>query len=229
MSGTNQGAEKIAFRLLAAIARCVCSTLRVRRVNAEAVDALRSGKQNVVFAFWHGSMMLGWFAHAPHRQETVSALVSQSKDGAILAAVLEHWGFTLIRGSSRTGGKEALHSMVEAAAAGSSLCVTPDGPTGPRHIMKPGALLAAQRAGVPLVIVGIAAARKKVFIRSWDRFEIPLPFSRVCLWYDSPISFPADAAGGENREAVAELLASLQRRLDEAHKNAHDALGINEI
>jgi lysophospholipid acyltransferase (LPLAT)-like uncharacterized protein len=115
--------------------------------------------------------------------------------------------------------------MVDAAVHGSSLCVTPDGPTGPRHVMKPGAVLAAQRACVPLVIVGIASARKKIFMRSWDRFEVPLPFSTVCLWYDGPIMVPADA----DRDAVNRLLATLQSRLELAHRNAHEALGIEEI
>jgi hypothetical protein len=220
----NSIAEQVAFKVLAVIARCVCSTLRVKRVNGEAVEALRAGGATAVFAFWHGSMVLGWYAHGPKKGENVSALVSLSKDGAILASVLENWGYTLIRGSSHIGGKEALQSMVDAASRHSSLCVTPDGPTGPRHIMKPGAVLAAQRAGVPLVIVGIAAARKKILTRSWDRFEIPLPFSRVCLWYDGPILIPADA----DRETVNGMLVSLQQRLTAAHAHAHEELGIAE-
>ncbi len=170
-------------------------------------------------------MVVGWHAHAPNRTETMSALVSLSKDGAILASVLEQWGFALIRGSSHIGGKEALQSMVDAAVRGSSLCVTPDGPKGPRHCMKPGALLTAVRAGIPLVIVGIAVKKKKIFTRSWDKFEVPLPFSRVCLWYDGPFTAPADA----DRETVAGLLETLQRRMDDAHLKAHEALGIREI
>jgi lysophospholipid acyltransferase (LPLAT)-like uncharacterized protein len=225
MSMENRAVQRIVFRLLAAIVRGVCRTLRVKRVHALAVDALRSEKKNFVVAFWHGSMALGWHAHAPAQTETMSALVSLSKDGAILAAVLERWGFTLIRGSSHIGGKEALQSMVDAASRGSSLCVTPDGPTGPRHRMKPGALLTAQRAGIPLVIVGIAAKNKKVFTRSWDKFEIPLPFSRVCLWYEGPFMIPADA----DRETVNAMLETVQQRLDDAHLNAHHALGIEVI
>jgi lysophospholipid acyltransferase (LPLAT)-like uncharacterized protein len=216
--------DTIAFTLLAFIARCMCRTLRVKRVNADAFDALRAEGKTPVVAFWHGSMVLGWFAHGPRHGERVSALVSMSKDGTILASVLEHWGYTLIRGSSHIGGKEALQSMVDAAASGSSLCVTPDGPTGPRHVMKPGAVLTAQRAGVPIVIVGIAVARKKVLTRSWDKFEVPLPFSRVCLWYDEPVTIPPDA----DRDAVNALLVSLQQRLTDAHTRAHEALGITE-
>ncbi len=217
--------ERIAYRLLAFIAGAVCRSLRLRRMNTEPVEELRKRKTNAVYVFWHGSMILGWYAHGPTAGTPVSALVSMSKDGAILASVLEQWGYTLIRGSSHIGGKEALQSMVDAAAHGSSLCVTPDGPRGPRHELKPGAVLSAQRARVPLVIVGIACAGKKVFTRSWDQFELPLPFSRACLWYDAPIMIPADA----DRDAVSALLASVQQRLADAQKNAHDALGILEL
>lgn len=225
----NRVMEKIAFRLLAGIVRVVCRTLCVKRVNADIVDALRRDGKNYVVAFWHGSMVLGWYAHAPAKtkmeSEIMSALVSQSKDGAILASVLGHWGFTLIRGSSHIGGKEALQSMVDAAIHGSSLCVTPDGPKGPRHCMKPGALLAAQRAGIPLVIVGVASKKKKVFTRSWDRFEIPLPFSAVCLWYSGPIVIPPDA----DRGTIAVMLETVQHSLAHAQSEAHAVLGIMEI
>jgi len=225
MSMAHSIVEHIAYRLLAVIAGAVCRSLRLSRVNVGPVDELRGKKTNAVYAFWHGSMMLGWYAHTPKAGAPVSALVSMSRDGAILASVLEHWGYTLIRGSSHIGGKEALQSMVDAAAHGSSLCVTPDGPRGPRHEMKPGAVLSAQRAQVPLVIVGIACAKKKVFTRSWDRFELPLPFSRACLWYAAPGMIPADAS----RDEVSVLIAGVQQRLSDAHTQAHQALGIFEV
>jgi lysophospholipid acyltransferase (LPLAT)-like uncharacterized protein len=225
MTRTRVSVARAAYWLLALLVRGICLTLRVTRKNFDDVDRLRREKKTIVYAFWHGSMMLGWYMHRPKRGERVAALVSMSKDGAILASVLEAWGFALIRGSSHIGGKEALQAMVDAAAEGSTLCVTPDGPTGPRHQMKPGALLTAQRAHVPLVIVGIASKRKKVFPRSWDRFEIPLPFSEVCLCYDGPIGIPANA----DRDAVNELLGTIQQRLDAAHHRAHEVLGIGEI
>jgi lysophospholipid acyltransferase (LPLAT)-like uncharacterized protein len=226
----------LAYRLLALIARMVCLTLRIRRVNAAPVDELRRRRDNCVIAFWHGSMIPGWFFHRPGTHERAAALVSLSKDGAILASVLEQWGFRLIRGSSHIGGKDALHMMVAEVERGSTLCLTPDGPRGPRHVMKAGALLAAQRAGVPLVIAGVAVKKKKVLARSWDKFEIPMPFSEVCIWYDEPIEIPRalQAPGGaapsdDARRAVNELLESLQSRLVDVHAKAHHALGIDPV
>ncbi|HLP16420.1 MAG TPA: lysophospholipid acyltransferase family protein [Bacteroidota bacterium] len=231
----------IAYRLLAVIARLICLTLRVRRVQAGPVDALaRAGTPHVI-AFWHGAMIAGWFFHRPTKKRgRVSALVSLSKDGSILASVLEAWGFRLVRGSSHIGGKEALSMMTREILAGSTLCVTPDGPRGPRHVMKAGAVLAARRAGVPLVIAGLAVKHKKVLTRSWDRFEIPMPFSEVCIWYDDPIIVPpmepssggpsdeTKARAGElDRASMTAFIATVESRLNQAHRNAHERLGID--
>jgi lysophospholipid acyltransferase (LPLAT)-like uncharacterized protein len=162
------------------------SSLTVITVNAAPFDALRKSRKNYVIAFWHGSMFVGWFLHRPLHGTPVSALVSQSKDGEYLSTVLERWGYTMIRGSSHIGGKEAMQLMVDALNNGSALAITPDGPRGPRHEMKMGAVRAAQRALVPLVTAGIAMEQKRL-LRSWDRFEVPMPFSRVAVVYSDPV------------------------------------------
>ena len=120
--------------------------------------------------------------------------------------------------------------MVAGVNEGNTVCITPDGPTGPRHVMKIGALLTAGRTGVPLVIAGIAVKRKKVLGRSWDRFEIPMPFSEVCIWYDEPIVMHGFMrAADPDREAVREVLESIQTRLAAVHMKAHEKLGITPI
>jgi lysophospholipid acyltransferase (LPLAT)-like uncharacterized protein len=225
--------RRFLYTALAETARMVCLTLRITRKNAAPLDELRRAHKNCVIVFWHGAMIPGWFFH--RRTEQVSALVSLSKDGTILASVLERWGFRLVRGSSHIGGKEALRMMSEALRQGSTICVTPDGPRGPRHVMKAGAALAARRAGVPLVIAGIAMKHKKIFARSWDKFEIPLPFSNVCIWYDEPILFPpydeaAHASDADaDRQAFNELVRSFEARLAAVHEQAHRELGITPV
>lgn len=232
MSSTEPLTRRLTYRLLAVIARLVCLTLRTRRVNAEHVDALMNDGRPCVVAFWHGSMIPGWFMHRPRPRSRVSALVSLSKDGAILASVLEAWGFKLIRGSSHIGGREALAMMTDDLRNGYTLCVTPDGPRGPRHVMKPGAAVAARRTGVPLVIAGIALRRKKILGKSWDRFEIPMPFSELCIWYGEPIVFEPAAVGRtteSDKQAFIAVVQTIETRLADVHQQAHRALGIQPV
>ncbi|MFA6439168.1 MAG: DUF374 domain-containing protein, partial [Bacteriovoracaceae bacterium] len=117
-------------------------SLRISKINNGAFNGLHADGKNYVVAFWHGSMFVGWFVHRPKNGNSVSALVSQSNDGEYLSIVLEQWGYSMIRGSSHIGGKEAMQLMVDALAGGSSLAITPDGPRGPRHEMKMGAVRA---------------------------------------------------------------------------------------
>lgn len=197
----------------------LCSTLRISRNNVAPFEQVGRQHGVSVLAFWHGSMLIGWFVHRPAEQQTVAAVVSRSEDGELLSSTLERWGYQMIRGSSRVGGKETMQSMVDAVERGNSLCLTPDGPTGPRHEMKMGAVRAAQRAGVPLFLVGIAADRKKT-LKSWDRFEIPLPFASVSLWYSDPIAVSRELRD----EALDAFLRRVEGRMRELQENAERSL-----
>ena len=198
----------------------LCGTLRVKKFNAKSFEERRREKRPYVVAFWHGSMVVGWFLHRPESGEKVAALVSRSKDGEILSATLERWGYTLIRGSSRAGGKEAMQLMAEALSAGNALCVTPDGPTGPRFQMKMGAVRAAQRSQVPLFLAGIAVGRKKI-LHSWDRFEIPFPLSSVNVCYSEPILVPQDLQGAPLDEFLSSSQAQLEGLCAMAERELH--------
>ena len=196
-------------------ASLLCSTLRIKRSDAAFFDDYVAGKRPGVIAFWHGSMLLGWYLHRALNGRRVAALVSRSDDGEILASILGHWRYELIRGSSHVGGKEAMQLMVDALNGGASLCVTPDGPVGPRHQMKMGAVRSAQRTRVPLFLVGIAAERKKE-LRSWDRFEIPMPFSKVSVRYSEPVLVPEELRD----QALDDFLAATQHQLQVLSKKA---------
>ncbi len=171
-----------------------CKSLRMTFVNGEKIGKLRTEKKKYVAAFWHGSMFVGWFLHRPLKGGQTSALVSQSKDGEFLSTILERWKYSMIRGSSHIGGKEAMQLMVDAVNNGSALAITPDGPRGPIREMKMGAIRTAQRTNVPLVLAGIAMKTKK-HLRSWDRFEVPMPFSTIAVHYSDPIMVPAELTG----------------------------------
>ncbi len=148
-----------------------------------------------VIAFWHGEMLPVLATFGPLHS---IVLVSPSNDGKILQQLLRDWGHVIVEGSSSRGGKQALEQLV-ALAPENIILITPDGPRGPAHVSKPGAVIAAQRSGVPIVHVRVRSSPKVTFARSWDRFQVPLPFARITLHLSEPVYIPAglDAKGTE--------------------------------
>lgn len=142
-----------------------------------------------IIAMWHDEMLPVWKYCARFRPV---ALVSRSKDGEILRSLLHHWGYTVVRGSRSHGGKEALQKLQEYAQR-FCILLTPDGSRGPRHRMKPGAVVLAARTHVPLYLCRIKA-RGIRFRRSWDQFLLPYPFSPITLYFSPPILLPENAS-----------------------------------
>lgn len=183
-------------RLGLLLLRVLASTWRVRAVNADAYQEMRRRGKPFVFAFWHGEMLpLLW----RHRAEGVSVLISLHKDGEIIARICQALGLRTVRGSTTRGGGRALLGLVRELEAGYEIAVTPDGPKGPRHHFAPGALMAAQRAGAPVIPMAVHAS-SAWHLRSWDRFTIPKPFARVRVVYGDPTY----VAGSTPREATEE-------------------------
>ena len=185
-------------------------SVRIKIQNREAVEELIAGKKNFVVAFWHGSMMLGWYLH---RDVNCAALVSKSKDGDVLANVLEKWNFKVVRGSSHIGGKEALDLMLDLAKQNFSLTITPDGPTGPVHKMKAGAVVTAKKSKIPLLLLGIGI-KSKFVLKSWDRFEVPKPFTKITALYSEPMYIDENLSYDDTSrmiEQCEELLNKLQK------------------
>ena len=200
----------IGIRFASVAIRLLLSALRIKIVNGEAISNLVREKKNFVVAFWHGSMMIGWFLH---RSGNAAALVSQSKDGDVLAAILEKWNYNVVRGSSSTGGSDALAAMIFLMREDYSLVITPDGPRGPICKMKAGAVITAKKSNVPLFLVGIGI-KNKIILKSWDRFEVPKPFSKVVAIYSDPIIIDNDLSYEETNHKILEceeLLNKLQK------------------
>jgi lysophospholipid acyltransferase (LPLAT)-like uncharacterized protein len=132
-----------------------------------------------VFTLWHGQMLpLLWF----HRNQGVAVLVSEHSDGEIIARILEWMGYALIRGSTSRGAGRALIGLTRTLKEGNDVAITPDGPRGPRHKFAPGAVVAANRADVPIVPT-VAHVDKSWTLSSWDGFVIPKPFARITIAY----------------------------------------------
>lgn len=171
-----------------------------------------SPAQPVIYCVWHNRLALAMaiFRHLRQRQpeRRLAALVSASKDGAFLSCALENFGVQPVRGSSSRRGPQALLELTSWAERGYDLAITPDGPRGPRYVVQEGVVALAQVTGLPIVPVTYYASRK-VCLKSWDRFQIPLPMSRCEVVFHQPMSVPREAAGAE-REA---LRGSLENHL----------------
>ena len=192
----------------------LCKTLRVSYKNKKVIDDLRKQKQNYVLAFWHGTMLLPWFLH---RDDGFAALTSKSKDGDLLAKQLKHWKYKVIRGSSSKGGDVALGIMIDLAKNGFSIAITPDGPRGPEYKFKAGAVVTAKKSNVPVVLIGIGIKSKKK-LKSWDKFQIPNPFTNVKVIYSDPVYVDANLSYDETSKIIDECEKKLIELQKEAEK-----------
>lgn len=181
--------------------RALHATLRVQHVRAENIDAT----PRHIIAFWHECVLLS--LHSRWRVPT-TAIISQSKDGEIVSRVLHLYKAETARGSSTRGGENALRDALRASKAGQNLAVTPDGPKGPRRVVKEGVVKIAQITGMPVVPFHFTA-RKKKRLRSWDGQIFPYPFSRALYLYGAPIAVPRDGDAEEWRLKIEKAMNDL--------------------
>jgi lysophospholipid acyltransferase (LPLAT)-like uncharacterized protein len=190
----------------------LCKTVSITFKNNEAVQKLESDNQNYIVAFWHNTMIIPWYVH---RKKNFTALISKSKDGNLLAKLLRSWKYNVVRGSSSRGGDVALGIMVDYAKNKYSIAITPDGPRGPKYKMKAGAVITAKKSGVPLVLVGVGIKQKKV-LDSWDKFEIPKPFTKINVIYSEPFYFDKHLSFEDTSAKIAECEKILMKLQSEA-------------
>lgn len=167
--------------------------------------ATRDGQQPI-YTFWHEHILLATYFW---RRRRIVVMTSQSFDGEYIARFIQRFGYGAARGSSTRGGVGALAEMIRLARAGSPAGFTIDGPKGPRRVAKMGALLLAKKSGCPVLPFAITPARAYA-APSWDRLQIPFPFTRARLRIATPIYVAADADDATLEAARAEL----QRALD---------------
>ena len=123
------------------------------------------------------------------KNKNPAALVSQSKDGAILSKLLNMWKYEVVRGSSSKGGKEAVDKLIELVKSGRNAIITPDGPRGPAGQIKNGPLIISNKSNVPIIPVRIFYENKKILEKSWDKFEIPFPFSKCIITFGNKYNY----------------------------------------
>jgi lysophospholipid acyltransferase (LPLAT)-like uncharacterized protein len=196
----------VAHHGLTAAVRTVLLTVKVRVEGVEAVDeAMRSGP--VIFAFWHGKQMpLLAFKH----NWRLATLVSHSKDGELLARILRDFGHTIVRGSSSRGGSEGFQGLADAMRKGFNPCFATDGPRGPLRMSKPGPVRLAAMTGRPLIPASAAASRHAT-LGTWDRMEVPSPFSTVAVAFGRALVFRADISADELYSATVITSAAIDQ------------------
>jgi lysophospholipid acyltransferase (LPLAT)-like uncharacterized protein len=208
--------KRVAFcvNLFAVLVPTLYKTWRTTSRNEEAVKKAAEEYGGAILVTWHGRVFT---AFATFAGRGYHALVSRSNDGELLAGLLEKLGWGTIRGSS---GRRAVAALKQAndimKQPGSIIALTPDGPRGPSEVAKPGMIYFAQKTGKP-VIAGGFAARPRLVFRSWDMFQLPLPFARCRIVYGDPIFIAPDedleAATKRVESSIKELVAQADREL----------------
>lgn len=199
-------------------------TCRVRAIQGgEVIDALRERDTPAIIVYWHQMHVFGaWYLFGQvARGLRLGFLTSPSVSGEVPAAIIRRAGAEAVRGSSTRASGDALREMHAVVARDRrSLVITADGPKGPLHECKPGAVLLSKVARVPVVPLAWAA-RRAIYWRSWDRFIVPLPFTDVVIAVGEPYEVPREISVGDLSPGCREL----ERRLAALERQARAALG----
>ncbi|MEK9645310.1 MAG: lysophospholipid acyltransferase family protein [Alphaproteobacteria bacterium] len=177
----------------------------------------------LIACFWHGRMLVLPNLWRKHPAKP-SVLVSQHRDGVFLSRTVARLGIGTVAGSTSRGGGAALLGIVRALRRGESIGITPDGPRGPLMRAAPGAAIAAGMSGAPLLPVTYGA-RSRIVASSWDRFVIPLPFTRGIIRISDPISVSGDA----DEAALADISRRLETELIRMTEDVDRELGVNPV
>jgi len=184
--------------------RLLAATLRLRR-EEKTVESLWAAGAGVIYVVWHARLLLLPYLY---RRHGLFALVSRSEDGSMIADLVRRFGFVTIRGSSSRGGAEGLRALAHAIGEGHSVVVVPDGPRGPREVLKAGVVVLARMTGAHVVPVALGAS-SEWRARSWDEFRIPKPFSRCVVRFGAPICVPPNSDAAAEEIARNEIEAAL--------------------
>jgi lysophospholipid acyltransferase (LPLAT)-like uncharacterized protein len=200
--------------LAAQYMRFVYATTRWEVIGFERFKPLLDGDKPFIGCFWHGRILM-WPTFWPFGEPPLM-LISDHRDGRLIARTIAHFGVRTVTGSTSRGGAKALRDLAQALAAGHAVAVTPDGPRGPRMRAQPGVAMVAKLTGAPVVPASYSTSRA-IVLSSWDRFLLALPFGRGMFICGEPVHVPrdADAAAFENaRRAVEAELNRLTREAD---------------
>lgn len=217
--GKSEGFRGLLCWLGSLYIRFVHATGRWRVVNGELAERLWDEDKPFILAFWHGRILMmpkSWRSSVP-----IHMLISQHRDGQLIARTVSHFGIETVAGSTTRGGSAALRAMLKFLKSGRCVGITPDGPKGPRMRASNGIVNVAKLAGVPILCATFSTRRRRL-LGSWDRFAVALPFSAgVFVWAD-PITVPRDASD----EELNRLRLAVEDRLNTITAEADRLMGV---
>src|SRR5712671_2677991 len=190
-------------------------TIKFRIEGWENWEAASQSGRLPIYTFWHNRVFLATYFW---RSRRIVVMTSQSFDGEYIARFIQRFGYGAARGSSSRGATGAVVEMVRLMRAGCPTAFTIDGPKGPRYEAKMGSVLLAKKTGFPILPFTITAKRFWEAKKSWDRFQIPKPFTRACVVIAPPIY----VAPGADDEALEARRAELQAALDEIDRRGEE-------
>lgn len=184
----------------------------------ENFEAVAGNGKIPIYAFWHNRVFLATYFW---RRRAIVVMTSRSFDGEYIARFIQRFGYGAARGSSTRGATGAVVEMVRLMRAGCPTAFTIDGPKGPPYVAKMGAVLLAKKTGHPVLPFTIRPAKFWEAKKSWDRFQVPKPFTRACVVIAPPI-FVSSEADDKELEAKRD---ELQNALDEINQRGDDWAG----
>ncbi len=188
------------------LARGLGRTLRLTVQGWEPIERHLQEERGAVMVTWHGRTLI---PANYMKGKGFWALISLSRDGEVQAEIFRRFGFQILRGSTSRGGVRAALEAARVVKAGGILAFTPDGPRGPSRKFQPGALLIAQKAGVPIYPAGISAY-PRLLLPTWDSYLIPLPFARAVFLIGEPVHVPPEA----DKDDFAHLAEQLEEAIN---------------
>jgi lysophospholipid acyltransferase (LPLAT)-like uncharacterized protein len=196
----------IVMRLIAVTVRC--------RLHDESGRFTGPRTGAAIVCFWHNRLAIcikvrETYVNNRTDGNKMAALVSASRDGGLLARVLELFHIQAVRGSSSRRGPQALREMISWGERGYDLAITPDGPRGPCYRVADGVTSLAQLTGLPILPMAFNL-NWKINLKSWDRFQIPLPFARCDVCVGAPITVSREATDAEREQIRQQLEAKLR-------------------
>jgi lysophospholipid acyltransferase (LPLAT)-like uncharacterized protein len=212
--------KRLQARLISAtgypIISALASTYRWRQEGLQHLDEVKRSGRQPIMAFWHGRILPSTYFF---RRRGIVVITSENFDGEWIAGIIERFGYGTARGSTSRGAVKALVQLKRDMAAGKPAAFTLDGPRGPAKVAQPGAVWLAKATGNPIIPFHIESSRHWT-LRSWDRTQIPKPFSNVAISIGEPIDVPPDA----DEPAMEQTRLTLEARLKSLESRARAML-----
>jgi len=209
-------AQRLLWWLAAQYIRLLHLTGRWRNEGVETANRLFAEGRPLILAFWHGRLLM--MPYAWRHREHVHVLISEHRDGRLIAGAMARFGIPTVTGSTRRGGASAVLKLSRILRNGGVVAITPDGPRGPRMRVSIGIIHLARITGATILPMTYAASPRRR-LASWDRFMLPFPFGRGLFLWGTPLSVASDsdeAALEAARRALEDELVSLTDKADAA-------------